>query len=135
MLRILAGIVGGLLLIWLALVVALWAAGRRDDPLTLRETARLLPDVLRLIRRLAADGTLPRGVRVRLGLLLGYLALPIDLVPDFIPVIGYADDAVVVALALRSVARVAGPAALARHWPGTPAGLATLHRLCRLPPP
>ncbi|GAA3394384.1 YkvA family protein [Cryptosporangium minutisporangium] len=133
--RVLLGVAGGLLLVWLLLVGALWIASRRGDPVTLRETMRLLPDVLRLLRRLAADRTLGRGVRVRLALLLGYLLLPIDLVPDFLPVIGYADDAVVVALALRSVARAAGPDALARHWPGTPAGLATLHRLCRLPPP
>ena len=59
--------------------------------------------LVRMLRRLAGDDQLPPGVRVRLWLLLGYLALPIDLVPDVIPVIGYADDAVVVALALRSV--------------------------------
>src|SRR4051794_9841232 len=70
----------------------------------LRELLWLLPGVLRLLRRLAADGTLPRGVRVRLWLLLAYLALPIDLIADFIPVLGYADDAVV-ALVLRSVVR------------------------------
>lgn len=90
---------------------------------------RLLPDLLRLLRRLAADGSLPRGVRVRLWLLLGYLALPIDLVPDFIPVLGYADDAIVVALVLRSVVRRAGADAVMRHWPGTPEGLAALQRL------
>jgi uncharacterized membrane protein YkvA (DUF1232 family) len=67
-----------------------------------------------------------------LWLLLGYLALPIDLVPDFIPVIGYADDAVIVVLALRSVTRRAGPEALERHWPGTPEGLAAIRRLARL---
>jgi uncharacterized membrane protein YkvA (DUF1232 family) len=65
-------------------------------------------------------------------LLLGYLALPVDLVPDFIPVIGYADDAVVVALALRSVVRRAGPEALERNWPGTPDGLAAVLRLARI---
>jgi hypothetical protein len=64
-----------------------------------------------------------------LWLLLGYLAMPIDLVPDFIPVIGYADDAVVVAVALRSVTRRAGEEALERHWPGTPEGLAAIRRL------
>jgi uncharacterized membrane protein YkvA (DUF1232 family) len=68
-------------------------------------------------------------VRVRLWLLLGYLAMPIDLVPDVIPVIGYADDAIVVALVLRSVVRRAGPDAVVRHWPGTPDGLAAVQRL------
>lgn len=75
----------------------------------------------------------PRGVRVRLWLLLAYLALPVDLVPDFIPVLGYADDAIVVVLVLRSVVRRAGPDAVARHWPGTAEGLAALRQVARLP--
>jgi hypothetical protein len=62
-----------------------------------------------------------------------YLLTPIDLIPDFIPVLGYADDAIIVAIALRSVTRHAGPEALDRHWPGTPAGLATLRQLAGLP--
>ena len=124
------GVVGGLLLLWVALVVALWFA--LPDRTTLRGLLRLLPDVLRLVRRLAADRTLPRGVRVRLWLLLGYLALPFDLVPDAVPVLGYADDAVVVALVLRSVARRAGRQSLERGWPGTPEGLAAVLTLCRI---
>jgi uncharacterized membrane protein YkvA (DUF1232 family) len=108
-------------------------SGRRRDPTSLRGALRLLPDLVRLLRRLAADPNLPRGVRVRLALLLGYLVLPIDLVPDFVPVVGYADDAVVVALALRSVVRAAGPAALDKHWPGTPDGLTAVRRLAGLP--
>jgi uncharacterized membrane protein YkvA (DUF1232 family) len=99
-----------------------------------REALRLLPDVLRLLPRLAADRTLPRGVRVRLALLLAYLASPLDLVPDFIPVIGYADDAIIVAAVLRSVARHAGIRALERHWPGTRDGFAALCRLTGLTP-
>jgi uncharacterized membrane protein YkvA (DUF1232 family) len=127
----LVGVLGGLLLCWLVLMAVLWAT--RPDDLRLRELLRLLPDVLRLVHRLAGDDTLPRGVRVRLWLLLGYLALPFDLVPDFVPVLGHADDAVVVALVLRSVVRHAGAAALDRHWPGTPEGLAALRRASRLP--
>ncbi|WP_203666953.1 YkvA family protein [Cellulomonas pakistanensis] len=121
----------GVLLLWAGLVVALWAT--RPDAVRLREVVRLLPDVVRLVRRLAADRATPRGARVRLWLLLGYLALPFDLVPDVIPVLGWADDAVVVVLVLRSVVRHAGPAALDRHWPGTADGLAALRRLARLP--
>ena len=127
----LVGVLGGLLLCWLVLMAVLWAS--RPDDLRLRELLRLLPDVVRLVHRLAGDGTLPRGVRVRLWLLLGYLALPVDLVPDFVPVLGHADDAVVVALVLRSVVRHAGAAAIDRHWPGTPGGLAALRRASRLP--
>ncbi|MFG1624607.1 YkvA family protein [Kribbella sp. NPDC049227] len=126
-----AGVVGGVLLLWLALIVALWIG--RPDELRVRDALRLLPDLVRLLRRLAADPTLPRGVRVRLWLLLAYLALPFDLVPDFIPVIGYADDAVIVAFALRSVTRRAGSEALDRHWPGSPDGLAAIRRLARIP--
>jgi uncharacterized membrane protein YkvA (DUF1232 family) len=124
---------GGLLLLWLALLTTLWITRRnRSDQATLREVLRQLPDVLRLLRRLATDHDLPRGVRVRLWLLLGYLLFPFDLVPDFVPVLGYVDDALVVALVLRSVTRRAGADALARHWPGTPAGLRTVQRLAGL---
>lgn len=125
-----AEVLAGLVLVWLAMIVALFVVGRReDDPTSFTDVLRLIPDVVRLLRRLAADPTLPRGVRFRLALLVGYLAFPLDLVPDFIPVVGYADDAVIVALALRSVTRAAGPEALDRHWPGTPEGLRALRRL------
>ncbi|MFC6158271.1 YkvA family protein [Kribbella jiaozuonensis] len=127
---VLIGVAGGVLLLWVALIVALWIG--KPDELTVRDALRLLPDLVRMLRRLAGDKTLSGGVRLRLWLLLTYLALPIDLVPDFIPVIGYADDAVVVALALRSVTRRAGPEALEKHWPGTPDGLAAVRRLAGL---
>jgi uncharacterized membrane protein YkvA (DUF1232 family) len=123
-------IVGGVALTWVALVVALWFA--KPDEIDVRNAMRLLPDLLRLLKRLASDPTMPRSVRVRLALLLAYLALPVDLIPDFIPVLGYADDAIVVAFVLRSVIRRAGPEALAKHWPGTPDGLLAIRRLCRL---
>jgi uncharacterized membrane protein YkvA (DUF1232 family) len=127
------GIAAGLLSLWLVLLLVLWRT--RPEETRLREALRLLPDLIRLLRRLATDPTLPRGVRIRLIALLAYLAIPIDLVPDFIPVLGYADDAIITVLALRSVVRGAGPGALARHWPGTPEGLATLHRLAGISPP
>jgi uncharacterized membrane protein YkvA (DUF1232 family) len=66
---------------------------------------------------------------VRLWLLLAYLALPFDIIPDFVPVVGYADDAVIVAWTLRAVVRRSGAAALERHWPGGPDGLAVVRRL------
>jgi uncharacterized membrane protein YkvA (DUF1232 family) len=132
--QVVIAVVIGLLLLWLALVGALFLVGRRyEDPTSLKDALRLLPDVVRLLRRLAADRSLPRGVRVRLFLLLAYLVLPIDLVPDFIPVVGYADDAVIVALVLRSVTRSAGTEALDRHWPGSPEGLLAVKRLSGIP--
>ncbi|MFI1994822.1 YkvA family protein [Actinoplanes sp. NPDC020271] len=123
----------GLLAVWIALVLALLLA--KPDKLQLREALRLLPDLLRLLRRLAADRTLPRGVRIRLGLLLAYLAIPFDLIPDFIPVLGYADDAIIVTAVLRSTVRRAGLDAVRRHWPGTDAGFAALTSLTGLRPP
>ncbi|MEV6633357.1 DUF1232 domain-containing protein [Actinoplanes sp. NPDC051470] len=126
----LIGVGVGLLLGWLALVVALLVA--KPGTAQIKEALRLLPDVLRLLRRLAADPTLPRGVRVRLGLLLAYLAFPFDLVPDFIPVLGYADDAIIVIVVLRSVVRHAGLAAVREKWPGTEDGFAALIRLTGL---
>jgi uncharacterized membrane protein YkvA (DUF1232 family) len=126
-------VLGGLFVIWLALIAVFWL--NRPDDLRMQDAIRLLPDVVRLIRRLAADPDVPRGVRVRLWLLLVYLILPIDIIPDFIPVIGYADDAVIVALVLRSVVRGAGLDAVERQWPGTPEGLAAVTRLAGLAAP
>lgn len=125
-------LVGGVLLLWLALVGVLW--WQRPAESTLRDALRILPDTIRLVSRLARDRTLPVGVRLRLWLLLGYLVMPIDLVPDVVPVLGYADDAIIAALVLRSVVRRAGPDALERHWPGTPEGLCTLGHITGLPP-
>jgi uncharacterized membrane protein YkvA (DUF1232 family) len=129
---LLIGVTAALLLAWAALVGALVIIRPRGG--LLREALRLLPDVLRLVRRLAADKTLPRGVRIRLALLLAYLALPIDLVPDFVPVLGYADDAIIVSAVLRSVVRRAGLEAVRAHWPGTDDGFAALTRLTRIRP-
>jgi uncharacterized membrane protein YkvA (DUF1232 family) len=123
-------IIGGIILIYAVLLVLLALYARRHpETVGMKEALRLLPDLLTLLRRLTADRGLPRGTRVRLGLLLIYLLMPLDLVPDFIPVIGYADDVIVVALVLCSVIRRAGYAPLERHWPGSPAGLALIQRL------
>ena len=127
---VLAGAAAALVLAWVALVVALVVVRPRGG--LLREALRLLPDVLRLLRRLAADRTLPRGVRIRLTLLLVYLAVPIDLIPDFIPVLGHADDAIIVTAVLRGVVRRAGLAAVRSHWTGTDDGFAAVVRLTGL---
>ena len=130
---LLIGVVAAVLLTWLALVLVLLVARPRGG--LLREALRVLPDAVRLVRRLAADKTLPRGVRVRLGLLLAYLAFPIDLIPDFIPVLGYADDAIIVTAVLRAVVRHAGIDAVRAHWPGTDDGFAAVSRLTGLDRP
>jgi uncharacterized membrane protein YkvA (DUF1232 family) len=124
------GMVAALIVAWAALIVAV--AIVRPPGGLLREAVRILPDVLRLIRRLASDKTLPMGVRTRLWLLLIYLALPFDLIPDFIPVLGYADDAIVVTAVMRSVVRRAGIVAVRRHWAGSDDGFAALCRLTGL---
>ncbi|PYD00189.1 DUF1232 domain-containing protein [Microbacterium esteraromaticum] len=128
----LIGIGIALLASWLALLITL-ALARPKGPV-LREALRLLPDLLRLLRSLATDPSLPRGVRVRLGALILYLAFPIDLIPDFIPVLGYADDAIVVMLVLRSTVRRAGLDAVRAHWPGTDGGFEALVTLTGLRP-
>jgi uncharacterized membrane protein YkvA (DUF1232 family) len=131
--RLAVAVVAGLAVAEVLFVAVLWRLA--PDSASLRASLRLLPDVVRLVSRLARDRTLPIGVRLRLWGLLGYLALPIDLVPDFIPVVGYADDAILVAVTLRSVARAAGVPALAKHWPGTPQGLAVVTRLAGIAEP
>ena len=80
----------------------------------------------------AADAEMPRAIRIALVALIAFVASPIDLIPDVIPVIGFADDVLIIALVLRWVTRRAGTAALARHWPGTPEGLVALRRVCGL---
>ena len=121
---IVLGIVGGIVLLWVVLLVVLWIQQRRaGSDVDWRSILRLVPDVIRLVKRLASDPTVPRATRWWLIGLLGYLLMPIDLVPDFIPVLGYADDALIVAVVLRFAIRHAGMDAIERHWPGTPAGL------------
>ncbi|MDR2988476.1 MAG: DUF1232 domain-containing protein [Nocardiopsaceae bacterium] len=122
-----------MLLAWIVLVVALIVTRPRDR--LLREALRLLPDLLHLLPRLARDRSLPGTVRAGITLLLIYLASPLDFVPDFIPVLGFADDAIIVAAVLRWVARRAGADAIRRKWPGTDDGFAVLCRLTGLAPP
>ena len=115
---------------WLVLLIALFAF--RPDGMTITSVARLLPDTLRLVRNLARDSTLPRSTRMSLWLLLAYLACPIDLVPDFIPIIGIADDVIITSLVLRHVVKQADANLRRAHWTGAPEGLATLERVLRL---
>jgi uncharacterized membrane protein YkvA (DUF1232 family) len=128
-LDVIISVTAALLLSWLALIVAL--AIRRPKGNLLKEALRLLPDLLRLLKRLTTDRTLPVGVRVRVALLFVYLALPIDIIPDFVPLLGYADDAIVVILVLRSVCRRVSVEELRAAWPGSDDGFAALQRLLK----
>lgn len=106
-------------------VVTLIVAGRGPS---LRDVARFIPDCIVLVRRLLSDPRVPRRHKLLLGALVGYLACPFDLVPDFIPVAGYLDDALLVALTLRAVLRGTGGELLREHWPGPESSLALLPR-------
>jgi uncharacterized membrane protein YkvA (DUF1232 family) len=123
----------GLLLIALGLyvvsVAALIAAGRREDA---RALAGFIPDCLVLVSRLARDPRISRTRRVVLFLVLGYLALPIDLVPDFLPGIGQLDDAVLLGLALRLVVHGGGAQIVRDAWPGPQASLTLVLRAAGL---
>jgi uncharacterized membrane protein YkvA (DUF1232 family) len=112
--------------VYALLVLAFVAAGRRSDA---RAIAGFIPDCIVLIRRLVRDPRVPRRRKVLLWLLIAYLAMPIDIVPDFIPVAGQLDDAIIVALVLRTLLRGAGEPALREHWPGPESSLAVISRL------
>ncbi|MGF0116475.1 YkvA family protein [Promicromonospora sp. Marseille-Q5078] len=128
---VLLGLAAALLALWTVLLVGMLVVRRRTGRGSMRGAVRLLPDVLGLVRRLVADRTLTRRVRALVVVLLCYLAMPFDVVPDVIPVLGWADDVVVVALVLRAVVRSAGPDVVRRHWPGTEDGLRVLRLLVR----
>ena len=130
MLQTLLTVVIVLAVCWLAFVGFVWIA--RPDATSLSDATRLLPDTIRLVRRLATDRTLPRRTRWWIWALLAYLVAPIDIVPDFVPVLGFADDVVITSLVLRHVIARVGTEKLAEYWPGTPDGLATLTRLLRI---
>lgn len=115
-----------LLVLYAVVVIVLVAVGRRSEA---RALARFIPDCLVLLRRLLADDRVPRSRKLALLFLLGYLALPIDLIPDFIPVAGQLDDAILVALVLRFVLRGGGPLLVDEHWPGPPEGARVIKRL------
>lgn len=107
-------------------VIGLVLAGRKD---TARAVARLVPDCIVLFRRLLADPAVPRRKKLLLAALIPYLLLPFDLVPDFIPIAGYLDDAVLVAFVLRHVLRGADPKLIEQHWPGPDTSLRLILRV------
>jgi uncharacterized membrane protein YkvA (DUF1232 family) len=110
-------------------VAALIAAGRREDA---RALAGFIPDCLLLVGRLARDRRISRARRLVLFGVLGYLAMPIDLVPDFLPGIGQLDDAVLLGLALRLVVHGGGTRIVRDAWPGPEASLVLVLRAAGL---
>jgi len=126
-LSVLGTLIVGLVAVWLALLVLLWLI--RPRGVGAREMARLVPDILRLVRDLIGDPSAPRGVRVALVILLVWLISPIDLVPEFIPVLGPLDDVIVAVVILRYVRRRLGEEEMRRRWRGTDDGWALVERL------
>ncbi len=125
------------LLISLGVALALYATfvawlvfvGRRGDA---RALARFIPDCIVLVSRLARDPRVPRRRKLLLLGLVVYLASPIDLIPDFIPVAGQLDDALVVGLVLRHFVRTGGEPLIRELWPGPEQSLALVLRAARL---
>ena len=115
---------------WLLLVVVLLL--HRPSRALVGPAVRLGPDLVRFVRALLSDDATPRTVKVALGALLLYLVSPIDLVPDFLPVIGSVDDLIVGGLVLRWAGRRIGADTLRSHWPGRPEGFELLRRLLGL---
>jgi uncharacterized membrane protein YkvA (DUF1232 family) len=112
--------------IWLLLILAVLAFGRRDAA---RELAAFIPDCVVLFKRLLRDPRVPRRAKLALLLLVAYLAMPFDLIPDFIPVAGQLDDALFVVAAFAYVGRVAGRDLVAELWPGSSDGLRVILKL------
>lgn len=118
--------VGAFLLLYAAFVLVLVVAGRRESA---RALAGFIPDCVVFCGRLLGDPRVPRRKKALLIALTGYLALPFDLVPDFIPVAGQLDDVVIVALVLRSLLRSGGEPIVREHWPGPESSLSLVLRL------
>lgn len=124
--------IGMVVVVYVALIGALVVGSRQWD---IRMIARLVPYCAILFKRLLADPRVPPRWKVASAFALVYLALPFDLVPDFIPVAGQLDDAIIVALVLRGLLRSAGPRLLREHWPGPTALLVPIERFAGTAPP
>jgi uncharacterized membrane protein YkvA (DUF1232 family) len=116
--------------IYVVLVAALIASGRR---VAAKELALLVPNLVLLFKDLLRDPVVPRGPKIALGIGVVWLISPIDLLPEFLPVLGPLDDAVVAALVLRYLVKRAGVGVVRSHWRGDPATLDTILRAARIP--
>jgi uncharacterized membrane protein YkvA (DUF1232 family) len=122
---------GVALAVYAAFVLALIIVGRKEAA---RSVARFIPDCIVLFRRLLADPRVPRRQKLILAALIPYLVLPFDLVPDFIPIAGYLDDAVIVALVLRHVLRGSDRELIESHWSGPQESLTLILRFAGYKP-
>jgi uncharacterized membrane protein YkvA (DUF1232 family) len=125
--RWIVGIVVALLVLWAGVLLLLWLT--RPRGLATRDLLRVLPDVLRLGRSIVADRSVPLDVRLALIGALVWIVSPIDLIPEFIPVIGPLDDVVVAILVLRYAGRRLGIEELRRRWSGSDDGFRMVSRL------
>ncbi len=98
----------------------------------MKSLLRALPDLVRLITRLAVDPVLPRTAKIALAAAVVYLLSPIDLIPDFIPFVGYLDDMLLAAVVLDGLLNWVDRSLVLRYWPGSPESLDTLARAARL---
>jgi uncharacterized membrane protein YkvA (DUF1232 family) len=114
------------LALYAALVITLVVAGRKRDA---RALVRLVPDCVVLFKRLLTDPRVEWWRKVLLVLVIAYVASPIDLVPDFVPIAGQLDDAILIVLAIRVLLRGGGPRLLSEHWPGPARSLEFIRRL------
>ena len=117
---------GAIVVMWAAFVAWLIVRGRYEDA---RAFARFIPDCVVLVSRLAREPRVPRRRKLLFLALVAYLAIPFDLVPDFIPVAGQLDDAIIVALVLRHFIRAGGEPLIRELWPGPEQSLALILRL------
>jgi uncharacterized membrane protein YkvA (DUF1232 family) len=115
--------------VYVGAVVALIVAGRK---LAAKELALLVPNLVLLFKDLLRDPAIPRGPKVALAIAIVWLISPIDLLPEFLPVLGPLDDAVVAALVLRYLVRRAGPKVVRNHWRGDPSTLELILRAARI---
>jgi len=115
-----------LVAIWIVLAIVLVIVGR---VLLARELALLVPNLVRMFGGLLRDPRVPLRAKIVVGIASLWLASPIDLIPDFVPIAGQLDDAIVAALALRFILRTTDGAVVRQHWHGDPA---TLERVLRM---
>jgi uncharacterized membrane protein YkvA (DUF1232 family) len=128
----LGGLAASLVVLWAVLAIAVFVSRPRNGSTAM--AAGFVPKIARLVWNLARDRALPKSARWRLYLAFLYNVQPINLIPDFVPVIGFVDNIVVLGWALRSTLNLAGPDVVTRHWPGTSDELDAMYRIMRIKP-